>query len=297
MIQNMKRTESALVLVVLGLAWLASFFLLPNSALNRKEEVDFSAPDPLVLQILALGDPLSAADLTWLETTNYFGGQDGAEQWYARLSGLLNAIVSLDPEFEYAYLFGGNALSSSISGVDAADDILERGLKHFPKNWRFPFYIGLNAYIFRDDYKRAGQFIGQAAGYPGAPSFLAAFSTRLLASSGDCDESMRMVQSLLQKSKDKVVQKNLQERQRYLVWECNYQILEQVNQQYQKQKNTLPKSINAFVQSGILPKIPADPYGGHWSIDPDGKIVSSTHKKRLQVHVSKAIKEQIQKWR
>lgn len=293
----MKKVEPALVLTVIGLAWILSLYLLPNSALNRKAELDFDAPDPLVLQTLALGDKYSAADITWLETTNYFGGQDGAEQWYARLSGLLNTIVSLDPNFEYAYLFGGNALSSTMSGVGTADDLLERGMKQFPKNWRFPFYIGLNAYIFRDDNKRAGQFIGQAAGFPNAPRFLAAFSTRLLASSGDCDESMRMLQSLLQKSTDKVVQKNLRERQRYLVWECNFQLLEQVSTQYQKQRNVAPKNMQELVSSGILPRIPEDPFGGRWSIGTDGQILSSTKKKRLKVHVSPALKEQIKKWR
>lgn len=297
MMTAMTRAGLVLVIVVTGIAWAASLALWPHSGLNRSVELDFTPPDPLTLEILALGDKPAAADLSWLKAVNYFGGRDGAEQWYASLGGLLNAVVELDPHFKYAYLFGGNALSSSLSGVDAADALLKRGRKQFPDDWQFPFYIGINAYIFRDDYKRAGRYIGEAAAFKEAPSFLGPFSTRLLASAGDCDESLRTVDMLLKNTSDKVVQKNLHERQRYLIWECNFQVLEQAVAHYTELRGAPPDNLRALLQGGMMPALPQDPYGGQWSLDPQGKVLSSTQKKRLKISVSTKLKEQIKQWR
>jgi len=58
---------------------------------------------------------------------------------FDRLSDLLFTVVRFDPRFVVPYLLGGIVLGDSPYHAGAALDLLERGERQFPSDWRFPF--------------------------------------------------------------------------------------------------------------------------------------------------------------
>lgn len=253
-------------------------------------------PDPILTEVLALGDRTLAADLTWIQAVQYFGGAEGYKYRHAMLAAMLDSVVDFDPDFRYAYVFGGLALTSTLAGVDAADNLLERGSKRFPEDWRFPYYIGINALIYLEDNARAAEYFGRAARLPGVPRYLGLLATRLLAQAGDCAGSLQLLEALLRNSKDQLEIQRLSDRRDHVVWECNFQLLEDAAKRFAERNGRPPRSIDDLIKDGQLPVgPPPDPFGGTWRIDKDGKVESSTSRRRLWRRNVPGMTEQIRK--
>jgi len=253
-------------------------------------------PDPTLVEVLALGDRTLAADLIWIDAVQYFGDIAEGKYRHAMLSAMLDAVVDFDPDFRYAYLFGGLALTSTLAGVDSADDLLERGSKRFPGDWHFPYYIAINALIYLEDNARAAEYFGRAAQLPEVPQHLGLLATRLLAQVGDCAGSLQLLEALLRNSKDALEIQRLTDRRNHVVWECNFQLVEAAAKTFAERNSRPARSIEELVKDGRLPGgAPPDPFGGTWRIDQDGKVESSTPRRRLWRRQSAAMMEQIKK--
>jgi len=249
-------------------------------------------PDPYILNIFTLGHRTMAADLAWLDALQYFGDVQNAKYSYSRLDGILDAVVALDPDFRYAYLFGGLALSSTLGGVEAADELLARGMVRFPDEWRFPFYIGVNAFFYLEDPSRAAEYIGAAAKLSGAPVYLAQLAVKLHSSARECDRSLQLIDELQRGSDDPLMLQRLEERRLHTIWECNFQLLEAAVAGYQANHGAAPSDLDTLIRAGVLPGLPPDPYGGQWGISSDGAVTSTTKRKRLRVSLPKGMQEQ-----
>jgi hypothetical protein len=255
-------------------------------------------PDPVVTEVLALGDRTLAADLIWIEAVQYFGGAEGGKYRHALLAAMLDSVVDFDPDFRYAYVFGGLALTSTLAGVDSADALLERGSKRFPDDWRFPYYIGINALIYLEDNVRAAEYFGRAAQLPDSPQHLGLLATRLLAQAGECAGSLQLLEALLRNSKDQLEIQRLTDRRNHVIWECGFQTLESAAKTFAEHKGRPPRSIDELVKDGLLQLgLPPDPFGGTWRIDKDGKVESSTPRRRLWRRQTPGLFEQIKNMR
>ena len=249
------------------------------------------------MRAVSLDHNMLAADLVWLEAVNYFGGRDGAEHRYVRLAGLLDVATTLDPEFREAYLFGGLALSSAFGGLEEADNLLIKGQHRFLQDWRFPFYLGFNALIFRDDMARAARFFNEAAVIKGSPGFLVGLGPRLQMASGDCEQSLKMLDDMQAGSTDQLLLTRVQQRRDHIIWECNFQIIEKASQDYTSKHGSAAPSLGSLIQAGLLPTGGLlDPYGGQWSIAGDGTVVSSTARTRLRLRLPREMIDRIKQW-
>ncbi|MFH1812276.1 MAG: hypothetical protein ABIJ09_26295 [Pseudomonadota bacterium] len=289
------RTSLPLLVASLGLISLADVvrLQLPPHAAQVNEVI---APPAEFLLALTLGHRWLSADLAWLDATSYYGGKEGAEVRYARLASTLDRVVTLDPHFRSAYLFGGLALTTSLEGVEAADVLLERGAQRFTRDWRFPFYLGFNAMVYREDLPRAARYFMAAASLPDCPPYLQALATSIAASTGNCVQSLQWLAQLQAQAHDPMVRDRLDERRRHIVWECNYQLLEAASASYAQRLGHAPASLSVLVEQGVLPGLPEDPYGGRWGLDGDGKVTSSTRRKRLRVHLPASAVEELKQW-
>lgn len=260
------------------------------------ETNNLQAPNPTLVNILTLGHRRLAADLIWLDALQYFGGTAGARHQYARMPETLEAVVDLDPDFKYIYIFGGITLTTTLEGVAAADHLLSRCIDRFPDEWRCPFYLGFNAYIYLDDPQRAARYVEQAAKLPDAPSFLASWAVKVLTTAGLCDRSIEMLDSIAASTRDELTRQNLAEHRRHVVWECNLQIVETATASFKQRLGRAPASIQELTTQGALPRTPPDPYGGQYYIDGQGQAASTTRKKRLKIELPADMKEQLRQW-
>ena len=150
------------------------------------------------LRRLAPGFEDLLADIYWLRTVQYFGGQRvyAVNKRFDLLLPLVTIAVTLDPRMQIAYRYGATFLAENYpmgaGQPQEAVKLLERGVRSLPNDWRLRQDLGLFHYYFLDDAQRASQILLEAAEIPGAPSFLTSLAAQVLMRGGDRETSRQV---------------------------------------------------------------------------------------------------------
>ena len=86
---------------------------------------------------------------------------------------LLDRVTTLDPHFVTPYLFGGVMVLMDTGEIDQAEALLTKGRAANPGEWRFPFYLGWLAWMYRGDARKANDLMVEALAHEGCPAFVA----------------------------------------------------------------------------------------------------------------------------
>lgn len=169
-------------------------------------------PSGKYLQPLALGYDQLLADLLWMKTLSYFGGQYMTDKEYPWLFHILNLIIDLDPRFGFPYYFGGTVLSLEANQVDRANKILERGMEAYPEKWNYPFIIGFNYFYHEKDAAKAAPYIEKASVLPNAPAFLKTMVGNLYAKAGKKQIAVNFYREAYRNTNDELIRQRIRER-------------------------------------------------------------------------------------
>ena len=138
------------------------------------------------------------ADVYWIRTIQYFGGQRvfAADTRFDLLEPLINITTSLDPEFEIAYRYGAVFLSEPFpigaGRPEAGVALLERGARHLPRAWFIHQNLGFFIYFFLKDPFRAASVLREARKEPGSPIWLEQMAAAFLVEGGE-RETARLI--------------------------------------------------------------------------------------------------------
>ena len=155
-----------------------------------------------------------AADVYWLRTVQYFGGQRvyARDKRFDLLYPLIDITVTLDPRMEIAYRYGATFLSEPAPvGAGRADlgiEVLERGVKALPQSWRLRLQLGFFEFVFRDDVVTAARVLIEASRLPGAPYWLETMAADLLARGGERRTARTMWQRMYEQSEEGALKHN-----------------------------------------------------------------------------------------
>lgn len=232
---------------------------------------------------LALGFRNVLADVVWLEAVQVAGNKKMTTGDYSRLTVLLNAVANYDPRFAIPYLLGGVVLGESPGHVRDALRILERGRSQFPDNWQFPFYIGFTYWFSLGDFAEGGKAMAAAARLPGSPAYLPTLATRLLAEGRDPATALALLVELERQETDDIRRDVLRRRIRDVVVERDIQFLERSVAEFRARTGKLPGALADLVIAGIVSKLPREPNGGSYVLQPDGSVRSDRVRERLKV--------------
>ena len=121
------------------------------------------------------------ADWYWVRALQYFTDPLQAYNRYKNLGYILDVVVGVDPDFQYAYKFGGLAIPYDTgrlrwANTEPAISILQRGVQRFPENWELQFNLGFYLLNFRKDTAGAAEHFAAAARIPGAPPYLKVYA-------------------------------------------------------------------------------------------------------------------------
>lgn len=131
------------------------------------------------------------ADIYWLRTVQYFGGQRAfaTEKRFDLLSPLIDITTTLDPRFELAYRYGAIFLAESFPNgagqPEAAAALLERGVRANPRAWRIRQDLGFVHFFFLNQPQRASEILLEASEIPGAAAWLRSTAADFLNKGGD----------------------------------------------------------------------------------------------------------------
>lgn len=231
----------------------------------------------------ALGFRNFLADIAWLGAVQVSGSVKMSRGDYDRLAVLVQAVGNLDPRFVVPYLLGGIILGDSPDHVEEALKTLRRGMENHPTDWRFPFYIGYIQYFAFGSPAEGGKSLEAAARIPGSPPYLPLLAARMLSEGREPGTALAFLSGLIKAETDPARIEVLRKRVKEVIVERDIQALENAVAAFKAGTGRAPGALSELVAAGLVRRIPAEPHGGTYLLDPDGTVRSSRLADRLKV--------------
>jgi hypothetical protein len=148
------------------------------------------------------------ADIYWLRTVQYFGGQRvfAKEKRFDLLTPLIDITTALDPRFELAYRYGAAFLAEPFpigaGQPEAAVALLQRGAQANPHSWRIFQDWGFFHFFFLHEAQKASEILIRAAEIPGAPTWLRSSAADFLVKGGERTTARAVWQHLFEQGEE-----------------------------------------------------------------------------------------------
>ena len=234
-------------------------------------------PSAEALRVGSLGYAVHLADLLWVRSLLTFGERFAREPdpaWQAWLAKMLDAVTTLDPHWRTPYFYGGVMLR--ITGdYDGSTALFTKGHEALPEDHFFPFAVGINHYLGKEDAEQAAHWVRIAASLPGAPTWYASAAQGFIVNTSNRDVAIRYLREELAETSDPELREPLEAKLRLLMHEHMVEKFEELASLYEEAHGVPPASPEALLGTGGMQRMPPDPLEGSWVIDVDGAIRSS----------------------
>jgi hypothetical protein len=255
-------------------------------SLQRNIDVQFSAlheeRDDLLLRsgptlkLMSLEYAPLLADIYWTRVIQYYGRKHAQQDADVQLLWpLLDITTTLDPHLMIAYRFGYLFLSEpppfGAGRSDLAEQLLERGIRENPDQWRLYEDLGfLYYYNFRDYAKSSAAFL-EGSKNPASLLWMKVLAAKVLDQGENVDTSAFLWQEIYNSTQNEDVRKNAMTHLQLLRAEADCQHLDLLATQYTKNTGRQPDSLRDLVNAGLIPGVPVDPLGVPYIFNTDGK--------------------------
>lgn len=193
----MKRTiiEITVLALVVMLVIVSARSVEELSGEKRRLDVLY-LPSGEFIDQASLGYRNLAADLLWVKTVQYYGGYRMGNNDLALFSHLVDVITDLDPQFVFAYLFGGLVIAQDLGYFEEGVAFIEKGIDNNPTDWWLVFELGFLYYVNAGDYSKAAHYFQLASRLPGADEITRRFAAFVAARAGHTETSIAMWEEL-----------------------------------------------------------------------------------------------------
>jgi tetratricopeptide (TPR) repeat protein len=264
--------------VVLGFAgvWdLQKRIDVQRSAVAREGDQLMLRSSKLVKSLSLEYAPL-VADIYWTRVVQYYGNKQAENQSDLRLLWpLLDVTSVLDPQLMPVYHFGSTFLSAPEPGgagrADLAVELLKRGLRANPEDWRLYYDLGFVYYFDMKDYAKASEALYEGSKNPKAFVWMKTMAAKIAAEGNSTETSRFLWQDVYNTTKDPLVKKNALRHLQLLWSEDDCKQIDAVADEYQKRFGRRPRRMSELSQSGLLRREPVDPLGYPYIFSEAGK--------------------------
>lgn len=246
---------------------------------RRGEPLSYLAnlPEPLA-RAMTLEFGGVAADHLVLKALTYLGqkligNESTSPEEYQAIYRALKQATNLDPRFFDPYVLAQMTLPYDAGMVRETNELLERAALVRTDDYRPHFFLWHNYFTYLNDPKTAGLHLEKAARIPGAPTYFATLAARTNLYAGQIYAAMVFLEETLKETSDPSLRKFLSLRLEAL---RRIGFLEFKIGQFRKQFNRAPKHLQELIDSGLITKIPRDPYGGEFYIMEGGRVYTSS---------------------
>ena len=230
---------------------------------------------PGLMRRLAVGFNAIWADIYWIRAVQYYGGTKlsvNEKKNYDQLYPLLDITTSLDPHFNIAYRFGSILLSEGYPNgpgqTDQAITLLQKGIREAPEKWQYYHDAGFVEYWWRRDAQAAANWFLKAAKLPGAPNWLQPLAASVLAEHGEREASRELWVQLATTAEHDWIRKAAERGLKQLDAEAHIEILEGLAQKFYDMYGRFPNGWGDLTGIKWLRRIPVDPAGQFYVLDP-----------------------------
>lgn len=227
------------------------------------------------------------ADVYWLRTVQYFGGQRAYAEGksFELLHPLVDITTTLDPRLGIAYKYGAIFLAEPrpIGAGDARGGIalLEKGVAANPLDWRLRQDLGFFHFLYLDDGAAAARILNEAAEIAGAPYWLRTLAAQLAAQGGERDAARSMWQVMAAQSEDGPIKENARMNLNILAALDGRDFLQARVDQFELTMGRRPSSLDDLVRERVVRSVPVDPSGTSYEYDAGTGRVHVAHDSKL----------------
>lgn len=237
-------------------------------------------PTAGALRLSSAGHPTLAANLHWLRAVQYMGDPRADARGWDKLFPVLDLVTDLDPRHGYAYQVGGNLLSS-VGRLSESNRLLEKGIRNLPTRYILPFHRAVNAFLYAGDYVEAARWFERAAQTPGAPARLQQYVAAMYVKGNAPEAAISFLRHMYESADDEESRRALLKQIDQAVLERDAARLEAAAAAFRERLGVAPVAVAALVAEGVVDEVPADPFGGEYYLDADGRVRSSAHPHRF----------------
>jgi hypothetical protein len=216
------------------------------------------------------------ADIYWTRVVQYFGNKQAGKQLDLRLLWpLLDVTSVLDPHLMPVYDFGSTFLSDApprgAGRPDLAVELIERGLRANPQEWRLYYDLGFVYYFDMKDYAKASEALYEGSKNPKAFIWMKTMAAKIAAEGNSPETSNFLWQDVYNTTKDALVKQNALRHLQLLRAEEDLKQIDALADEYQKRFGRRPVRMRELVHSGLLRVEPVDGLGYPYILSEDGK--------------------------
>lgn len=273
------KSRLALLLLVAGYALL----IVPFTARMKERPVAVKLgvmPSSDVLRVTAREHRFLIAEANVVRVLFYFGSLIGEAQRgivhapeYERMHHHLLQSLKLDPYNQDVYYFAQAIFTWDVGRVEEANNILDYGMRHRPRDWQLPYWAGFNSAYFLKDYAAAARYFQQAAEISGNNLFTK-LAARYFHEAGESALGILFLDTMIQGAKDPNVKQTYQVRKEALLAAQQIQI---EVERFREVRGRLPHDLDDLLTGGFMEELPRDPYGGTFYLDEQARVKSTSH--------------------
>lgn len=293
---NRPVARAALLLALAGGASAADLLRTEATALRPppiETRLDVPAFPAEIARPFSFGFRAFGADLAFIQAIQVHGGRKSTGTYAEglpedrQLARLLTYATDLDPAFVGAYRFAGNAmlrhtLDGKAAGVLAASQLLERGTRERPDDWKIWFSLGFIRGFYLNDGEGAARAMLAASRLEGSPAYLPLLATRLAANADDLRAAEAMAHEMLAQATEEAAREEWSARLVELQAEGRARLIDRAAAQFKRRNGVFPRSPEELVRAGDLREVPPEPRSGTWRIDAAG-LARSDRTRRLRL--------------
>ena len=210
------------------------------------------------------------ADYLLLKGATFLGGRhDTTQTDMQAVETLFRQSLALDPYFFQTCYLTQAFLAWRGNQVDDAIDLLKISNNHRDWDWNPGFFIGFDYYYFLNDNLSAARYLMEVAKHPAAGALPGLLAARLSQKGGETETGLVFLKSMYSTIEDDNTRKQIERRITTL--ERVY-VIEKAIAVYRAQYNREPDDLQELVSSGILEKLPENPYMTPFTLE-DGVVV------------------------
>jgi len=225
---------------------------------------------PFMARIIDMGFHPAVASFLWATTMpEILDLWNGKTEYFSDLA-FVNAV---DPKLSYPYAFSVLTLTAvpaqdDPDSVQQAETIGEQGIANADPDWRIPYYMATNEFLYAKDDAAAAKYYNIAAETPGVPAYAERFSLNF----GIETDQRQKTEELWETIKDSTNDPDAQARaQAYIDHLQDFDYLDAAATLYKKEFGVYPTSTAELVAKEVIPSVPVDPFGFTFIIGADGK--------------------------
>lgn len=191
---------------------------------------------------------------------------------YKAMSRVLHGAVKLDPYNMDAYYFAEAVLVWDVKQVQLANELLDYGMRYRTWDFYLPLFAGFNNAFFLKDYKTAAKHYQRASELSGADLY-GKLASRYLQESGQTPLAIAYLSAMIKGERNPAIRKSYEVRLEALK---GAREIEVARDRFRAREERLPAGVGELIAQGYLAKLPVDPYGGTFYIDPSGRVQTTS---------------------